>query len=227
MSRRKRGFTLVEMLVVIFIGSIVITMLGGVFIRAALSTRKEVSRATRTISARHIMERMVRDVQSAYAFPADQSGRVLFTGENHVFPGGHADKLTLIRPKLNEVYPVSLERVVYEVRQEEEEEEEQGGQIIYSSRQPFGGAGQTREIALGFSEPNTIMRLNLMYQARQGGQWEESWDGVRGLPNAVKIMLRISDKQNPGAVRFETTVQMPGRQGALAAADAGVSGATP
>jgi len=166
----------------------------------------------------------VRDVQSAYAFPADQSGRVLFTGENNVFPGGHADKLTLIRPKLNEVYPVSLERVVYEVRQEEEE---QGGQIIYSSRQPLGGEGEKRENALGFSEPNTIMRLNLKYQARQGGQWEESWDGTRGLPHAVRIMIRISDKQNPGAVRFETTVQMPGRQVALAAADAGVSGATP
>lgn len=201
-----RGFTLVEMLVVVFIGVVIFTLVASAMIGSSKIGRKHMNRAARSMSARIVLEQMTRDIESAFAWRDPQGQGVVFYGVDRELQGP-ADHLTLVRPRLEAPVPNELEKVTYEVRQFDSE----GGprQLLVASRQPLkSGEAPGSEKRLGLPDQRTNIKMDLYYLG-DTGEWQPSWDGAsQGLPGAVWIRLEAEDRLVEGPVRFETVVRI-------------------
>ncbi len=197
-----RGFTLVEMLVVVFIGVVIFTLVASAMISSSKISRKHMNRAARSMTARIILEQMTRDIESAFAWRDPQGGGVVFQGVNRELQGP-ADLLTLVRPRV----PNELEKVTYEVKQFDSEDGPR--QLLVTSRQALkSGEAAGSEKKLGLPDRGTRITLDLQYRGG-AGEWQPSWDGAsQGLPSAVRIQLEADDTLVEGPVRFETVVRI-------------------
>jgi prepilin-type N-terminal cleavage/methylation domain-containing protein len=201
-----RGFTLVEMLVVVFIGVVIFTLVASAMIGSSKISRKHMNRAARSMTARIILEQMTRDIESAFAWRDPQGGGVVFQGVDRELQGP-ADLLTLVRPRLEAPVPNELEKVTYEVKQFDSADGPR--QLLVTSRQALkSGEAAGSEKKLGLPDQGTQIKLDLQYRGG-AGEWQPSWDGAsQGLPSAVRIQLEADDTRVEGPVRFETVVRI-------------------
>lgn len=203
-----RGLTLLELVVVIFIAVVIFALAGGAMIRTMRVSRMEVNQMGRVMTARLVMEQLVRDIESAFPYRSPETGALLFRGVDAQLEHGAADQLTLVRPKLGAPVPTELERVTYDVRLREDERGSQ--QIVLSSREPLGRLTAVREDVLGLMEPTSNVLLNLEYLSSgpEGPVWSAAWESNAALPEAVRVRLEVTDTQVPGGVELETVVYL-------------------
>ena len=207
-ARASSGFTLLELLVVVLIAVVVFALAGGGLIRTMRASRSEINRMGRVMTARLVMEQLVRDLESAFPYRSPETGAIVFRGVDTRLEHGAADQLTLIRPKLGSPVPTELERVTYYVRLREHAQGTQ--QIVVSSRDPVGRPTAVREVVLGLVEPTSNIGLDLEYRSSgpEGPVWISAWEQQDELPEAVRVHLEVTDARVPGAVEFETVVYL-------------------
>jgi len=208
-SQRRRqglGFTVLEMMVVIFLAVILFALAGGGLIRTMRISRDEINRTSRVMTARLVMERLARDIESAFPYRSPETGEIVFTGADAALEYGPADQLTLVRPRLGAPVPKELERVTYYVRLRETDRGTQ--QVVISSRDPVGRPTAVREVVLGLVEPSSNVALDLQYltSGPEGEVWSPAWEDGQRLPDAVKVHLEVTDRRMPGVIEFETIV---------------------
>ena len=206
---RRRGFTLAEMMVVIAVGTIVFALAAQAMIQTVRSSNREMSRMTRSMSARLVMERMARDIESSFAVRAPQATELLFSGTDNKLGDLSADRLTLTRPRLGAGVPNELERVTYEVK--ERTTREQGShQVIALQRDILNANGELtvegNPTILGLPEATADFELELQYLTSRSGapDWRSSWQRETRLPAAVKIHLSVHDSKSENPIQLET-----------------------
>lgn len=201
----RHGFTLLETLVVLFVGVIIFIVAGGAMVRTMLAGRNEINRMARTMTARLILEQMTRDIESAFPFESEPGGGIFFQGINQTLDEGAADELTLVRPRLGAALPTELERITYRV------ERRDNRPVIVRSQSALPQSPEPpREILLGLPESTTQLSLNLEYQTvtEQGAQWLPDWNDPVRLPDAVRIQVEVSDQHISGTVAFEVVARV-------------------
>lgn len=197
---------MLEVLVVVFVGTVLFALVGGAMVRTLRSSRQETNRMTRMMTARLVMEHLTRDLESAYPYRSPGTGQILFEGVDRATERGAADGITLLRPRLGAPVPNELEKVMYGV--EEVSTTNGSHQVVVCRRTPLGSGAESRELTLGLPEPSADLKLNLEYLSPgpQGLQWTPGWEAGRGLPRAVKVKLEVTDRRMAGPVELESVV---------------------
>ena len=194
-SRQRSAFTVLELLIALALVVVVFTLVGGILKQTIRTSKREISRTTRTMAARLILEQVASDVQSSFPL-RDPAGNVLFESRDGSSEFGPADSVSLIRPAQEAVLPTVLEKVVYRIRSEETPGD--GQQVLIVARggiQSVTRMAEMREKAIGLPGAESQVALELEFLARQEGQpvWRKQWmDEVR-LPEAVKVRVSVGD----------------------------------
>jgi general secretion pathway protein J len=216
-----RGFTLLEILVAIFIFGVILSTIYTSYTRTFRNVEETQSRAEIDHMARIALERIVEDLESVYASErtgnsgseADVEDPSRFVGEDAEVDGRSADTLRF----LSRAHVVLEEggettgaaKIIYEVRQSEEEQ----GFLLYRSDTPELEERPTGE-AGGVLLCEGLYSLNFIYYD-DNGDAHESWDSTmestkNTLPSRISIQLEFVNRLDPeGPLRFQAGVVLP------------------
>lgn len=221
-SKDQGGFTLLEILLAIFIFTIVLSTLYTAYTGTFRNIDETESQAEIYRMARIALERIVEDLESAYISPwavgleteEKTPNYPAFVGETTEINGRRADTLRFVsRAHLvfdDEGKEATVAQIVYDVRQSEEEEE---GFVLYRSdtllfeERPGEGVG-------GLVLCDGLHALNFTYYDAEGRQYDR-WDSAQEefkdrLPIMVSIVLEFVDKRDPEApLKFTTSAVLP------------------
>jgi general secretion pathway protein J len=207
---QRSGFTLLEILVAMFILAIVLSTIFGIFSETLKNINHAESQADIYQMARVALKIMNEDLEGSLI-----SGTRSFSGQDEEIDGRDADFLSFFSTN-----HVSFEEpgkgsgnagISFYVLEKEEEEEK--GLVLYRSdilerkqapEEKTGGAVLCED----------LHSVNFMYYNSDGDEYD-SWDSTDGqykdkLPSMVTIRLEFLDKSNPEApLRFETGSALP------------------
>jgi general secretion pathway protein J len=210
---QRSGFTLLEILVAMFILAIVLTTIFGTFSETLKNINHAESQADIYQMARVALKIMNEDLEGSLI-----SSTRIFSGQDEEIDGRDADFLSFFSTN-----HVSFEEPgkgsgnagisFYVLEKEEEQEEEEKGLILY--RSDILEREQVSEDKTGGAVLcEGLHSVNFMYYNSDGDEYD-SWDSSDGqymgkLPSMVTIRLEFLDKSNPEApLRFETGTAPP------------------
>ena len=220
--RGRQGFTLLEILLAMFIFSIVLSTLYAAYTGTFRNVDETESQADIYRMARIALERIAEDLESAYIPPwavvTESEGKTpqspAFVGRTAQISDRRADTLMFIsRAHLvfdEEEVDTTVARISYEVRQSAEDEEVF---VLYRSDIP-GFEEQPEERAGGLVLCDGLHAVDFTYYDDKGRRydgWDSSNEESRDrLPVMVSIVLEFVDKRNPGApLKFVSGVVLP------------------
>ena len=221
-KKNKNGFTLIEVLLAVFIFAVVISLIftaytGSIRVMNSTDSQADVSRM-----ASIALERMTEDLESisisTWIKPGDTanssglSGR--FFGENDEIDGMSADRIRFLskaRVIFDEQHPKGgTVEISYYLKQDEEEQ----GLILYRSETSTFEASPEQGTG-GLEVCRGIKSLEITYLNGEGETVEE-WDSTSlennpFLPRVVSIILSFWDRTGEEAsiYPFRTSVALP------------------
>lgn len=218
-SMRDNGFTLFEILITLFIFSVVVSVIFTAYSGAFRIMDETTGTAEVYDQARIALERMCEDLASLYvpgtetvAGKRREKDRILFSGEPSEAGDPAFDTLTflsLAHIDFDRVPPVPQPaEIVYYVRQND-----QGTPVLYRSdtpmfkEKPVEGTG-------GLPLCEGVAAIHFTYYDAQGGA-HKRWDAAEGksgrqIPSRVSISLTLKREWNPEApLDFSTGVAIP------------------
>lgn len=188
-NRSRAGLTLVEILVVLAIGSVVGALAVSLLVQAQSSMQQQNSKADRVNAARFVLNDMARSLESAYPYPGAEGIR--FTAVNGE---GGQDSLTLVIPIRDEQRVLAFQEISYSV-----ETDTSGFPRIRKQRRLLPD-GTPAHAPLGVDINAALpIRAELELQYRptaRTGEWQDEWTG-NGLPGEVKVVVRYVDERYP------------------------------
>ena len=217
------GFTLAEILIAIFIFSIVLIMIYTSYTGTFRVVGETESQAEIYRMARIAMERMIEDLESTYVPKSEKNAQpekdpmqlVQFVGEDQEIGGRRADTLRFIsRASLNlsgDDDDTGKTEIAYYVKENE------GGEdfILYRSDRPmFEGGSLLKEESDGLVLCEGLVSVNFTYYEEKGEPLE-NWDSTIGerkstVPQIVSIFLELANQQDPETpLQFMTSVSLP------------------
>lgn len=212
-----KGFTLLEIVIAIFIFAIVMTTLLGSF-RAVFSSTKAVdSRAAIFDTARNCLNRMVLDLKSLYVSqpPIFRVADIDDPPDPHRIEGRAADAFDTDYPKLRftSLAHVGFEKdirkgiaeIVYYVAQTED------NRHVLRRKDSLYPYPEFEESGLDPILCDAIVALEFTYYDTEGTEFNE-WDSESeefgyATPNAIGIRIKIGDLSD--AEEFETRIVLP------------------
>ena len=218
----RKGFTLLEILMAIFIFSIVLSILYATYTGTFRNIDETESQAEIYRMARIALERMVEDLESAYLShrqsdleSEEESLRSTeFVGEATEIDDRSADTLRFLsRAHLvfdQEDKEAGIAQIAYEVRQSAEEE---ASFVLYRSDTPGFEEGP-EEGTGGLVLCEDLYAINFTYyddKGREHDRWDSTNEEFEGkLPVMVSIVLEFVNRANPKApLKFMTGVALP------------------
>jgi general secretion pathway protein J len=220
--RKRKGFTLLEILLAFFIFSIVLTTLYTAYSGTFRNIDLAESQSDAYQMARIALGRMIEDLESTYVTPPVEDQESVeespwsteFVGESDEIDGRSADTLRFFSTAHlvfdEEDKEVGIARITYSVR-EGEEEDEAGFDLYRSDR---SGLEQGEEEDGGLILCEGVHAIDLIYYDDREKAYE-SWDSSEmeergGLPVRISIVLELVNKANPEApLKFVTGVALP------------------
>ena len=225
--RNQRAFTLLEVLVALFIFAIVLSTLYAAYIGTFKNIEETESQADIYEMARIALERMVEDLESVY-MPQSQSeeaseekeetsSQIQFEGTIAEVNGRRADSLRFIS-RAHLVFDEDEKRagtaeVAYYVTEGNEEEEEEEGLTLYRSDTPSFEQSQASGTG-GWVLCDRLYSVQFSYHDNEGDS-HDSWeatgeDDENRLPSAVSILLEFINPADPESpIKFMTRVALP------------------
>lgn len=220
------GFTLLEVLIAMFIFAIVLTTLYTAFTGTFRNIEETESQADLYQMARIVLERMTEDLESVYMAPrkkdsgeeevVDQPTR--FVGTMTEIEGRRLDTVRFASKahiffNAEEPYAGTSE-IVYYVRENSEEE---GGFTLYRSDK--ANFGQSEEEGTGgWILSDRLHAIRFTYYDEEGEAYD-GWDSTDDtfkdkLPSGISILLELANRTNPESpVKFMTGVTLPMSRG--------------
>lgn len=196
MKKSSRGFTLIEVLLAILIGSLVLTSVYGIFSSVSRTRNRFEAEGNLYHQARIFFDRISGELSSLRLSPV---------GEEAAFSSGKTVageiffefNTELVSPLLQQHGGIS--RVRYEVQQEEE------SAVLLRSEQVLLAD-------LAASEPLHFIADLRTFQVRYfyRGRWHESWSG-KNPPEIVEITLEL--KNDDRVIPFRSSFVLPGVRG--------------
>lgn len=220
--RGRGGFTLLEILLAMFIFSIVLSILYAAYTGTFRNVDETESQADIYRMARIALERIAEDLESAYIPPwavvTEPEGKTpppaAFVGQTAQISDRRADTLTFIsRAHLvfdEEEVDTTVAWISYDVRQSAEDEEVF---VLYRSDIP-GFEEQPEQRGGGFVLCDGLHAVDFTYYDAEGRVYD-GWDSTNQefkdrLPAMVSIVLEFVDKRNPEApLKFVSGVVLP------------------
>ena len=220
-TRRISGFTLLEILVAMFIVGIVPSTIFTIF----TSTIKNISHAESQAGiyqmGRVALLRIQEDLECSRILEGDDilpdeetdSISMNFSGKNKTIDDKDADTLSFLSTKHlsmdDEDNNPGLARIIYYVKENDQEQ----GLALYRvdiperEQPPEDGTG-------GLILCEGLHSVNLLYYNSDGDEyetWDSSEEEFKGkLPSMVAIQLHFMDKSNPEEpFKFETSIALP------------------
>jgi prepilin-type N-terminal cleavage/methylation domain-containing protein len=221
-SKKNSGFTLIEILIAIFIFAVVLTTIYTSYTGTFRIVDDTESQAEIYRMARIALERMLEDLESVYILKNPETGRPeeshrpsQFVGEDMEIKGRYADTLRFTsRAHINlsgeEQDPGTVE-IGYYVKENDEGDDF----VLYRSERPvFEEAFPAEEETGGLVLCERLVSVNFTYH-EENGEVRESWDSASDafkdkLPKMVSISLEFVNDSDPEApFRFMTSVAFP------------------
>jgi general secretion pathway protein J len=225
-TTHSEGFTLLEVLIAMFIFSVVLTTLYTAYTGTFRNIERTESQADLYQMARIVLERMTEDLESVYMVSqkepsddeeeTDQPAR--FVGTMSEIEGRRMDGLRFASKAhiffdVEEPYAGTAE-IVYYVKENSEEE---GRFILYRSDK--ANFGQSEEEGTGgWILCDSLHAIQFTYYDEEGGA-HDVWDSTEEtfkdkLPSGVSIILELANRTDPEAtVKFMTGVTLPMSRG--------------
>jgi general secretion pathway protein J len=220
-SKGSGGFTLLEILIAIFIFSIVFSTIFIAYTGTIRVSGETESSAGVYGMARIALERMREDLESVYVSKSkkktgEQKGTIYptpFVGEDKEIGGRPADTLNFVS-RGHLVFDgggenFDLARITYYVKKDERGE----GLVLYRVDTPV--IGQIPEKGTGgLALCEGLSSINLIYHDSSGNRqdgWNSTGDDLnKGLPSMVSIMLELRNPSDPERpFRFMSGVALP------------------
>ncbi|HTE19143.1 MAG TPA: prepilin-type N-terminal cleavage/methylation domain-containing protein [Armatimonadota bacterium] len=192
--RRRRGLTLLEVLVAMVLGAIVITLASQVFV-ATLRGRDRIRQSTSNLGAlRRAYETISRDMHSASVPPDDSGLQFGLTAS----PAAGASSVLQLAAVVGD--PLLAGRAANEtslVQYAVAEDPVSGQPTLWRHETPYpvpdaassGGSDDTRSVML---LPGVSGASYAFYSSEQK-DWVDSWDGQAGLPTSIRIDLGVME----------------------------------
>ena len=186
-SKRSKGFTLVEVLVAISIFALAISSIYGVFTSiSATKDRLDLNSETYH-QARVILDRIGREIHGVYVHNAD---------EESILQGGFDEKGQLFF-ELSTTATISLNidgvgfvSVRYELI--EDPESDDGRYVILRTERPLGGS-KSRQDFPAIRMATGIKNLRVRYFSEK--TWQNQWnDKLQGFPEMLEVLITAYDK---------------------------------
>ena len=191
---RRRGMTLLEVLVAMVLGAIVLTLAAQVFV-ATLQGRDRIRQSTSNLDAlRRAYETISRDMHSA-TVPPDDSGLQFGLAAS---PAAGASNVLQFASVVGE--PLLAGRAANEtslVQYAVAEDPDSGRPTLWRYETPYpvpdgattGGSDDTRAVKL---LPGVTGASYAFYSPEQT-DWVDSWEGQTGLPTSIRLDLAVTE----------------------------------
>jgi general secretion pathway protein J len=221
--RKRKGFTLLEILLAFFIFSIVLTTLYTAYSGTFRNIDQAESQLASYQMARITLERMIEDLESTYFAPLVEDQEPV---EESLWPTEFVGKSDEIDGQILRFFSTAhlvfdeedketgIAQITYSLRAREEEEET-GFDLYRSDR---SGLEQEEEEDGGLILCEGVYAINLIYYDDRD-RAHESWDSSEiekegRLPVRISIVLELVNKANPEApLKFVTGVALPMAKG--------------
>lgn len=197
-TRRRSGMTLIEVMVAMAMFAVVATLIYGGFAQTARAKRNLEAQLDRYHEIRVAMERMVRELSSAYVSthlnrtPALQGMRTTFVGKD----SGFGDRIDFTSMSHMRVYRDAKESDQNEISYFLTDAPSGDGQVLARRMQPRPDdepqEGGRVEVLV-----DDVLEFDLEYLDPVNWEWVSDWDAVTGisqtnrLPKQVKISLTV------------------------------------
>jgi general secretion pathway protein J len=178
-TRRTRGFTLVEVLIALaIVGALLVIAFGGM--RVALAAwRQGEDRAEAYQHVRGVALSLARTVGSAYPYKGPRAE----APESVTLFFGSDTRLEFVAQSPPAPFPVPIAFAAVVVTLDESAE--RPGLVVRQRALPNRNPFTDAEVA--FHDP-TVTELKLQY-LDESGSWQDAWDGTNAMPRAVRITL--------------------------------------
>jgi prepilin-type N-terminal cleavage/methylation domain-containing protein len=204
----EEGFTLLEILIAVFIFSIILYVIYASYTGTFRIMDDTESQADVYGRARIALERMVEDLGSAYL-----SDQAEFRGEDKELDGRHVDALDFVSRAHLGLDEADTDDGPVEISYHVEESADGEGLILYRSQMVSADTGK-EEGQAGWVLCEDLYSLNFTYYD-ENGEMHDSWDtkdpDLKGrLPAMVSIVLeigKVSEGSEP--LKFMTGVVLP------------------
>lgn len=216
---RQRGLTLVEVLVSVAILAMIATLIYGVFDSLSRGKKGEAERGDRARQARAALDRMAREMTSAYLTfhtppPALQTRVVAFIGKN----GSPNDRVDFASFAHWRVDKDSRESDQAEIGFFALPDPDKDGKVDLVRREqaPLDQDPQRGGVVSVLCE--NIESFDVRYFDPTTGQWLETWDTIQltgqqnRLPLEVKITLVLKDLPAGMQAKYVTKLMLPIQQ---------------
>lgn len=220
-TKRISGFTLLEILVAMFILGIVLSTIFTIFTGTIKNITYAESQADIYQMARVALERIQEDLECSLILKEDETlgdegdspGPGIFSGKNETVDDRDADSLSFLSSKHlsmdHEDNDPGLAIITFYVKENDEEE---GLDLYRTDVSEREQAPEEKTGGLILCEG--LHSVNLMYYDSNGDEYE-SWDSSEGefkdrLPAMVSIQLKFLDESNPEEpLKFGTAIALP------------------
>ena len=197
---RRRGFTLLEVLVAASLAGVLVFLTGTVVI-AAMRSRDRVREVGGNLTAlRRAHETITRDLHSAIV-PPDDSGLQFGLTTTGAGQGTNVLQFAAIvsEPLLAGRQANETALVQYSIA----EDPRTGVPTLWRHETPYpipeGTDSANNEEARALPILTGVTGAAYLFYSPTDANWIETWDGMTGLPTAIRIDLVFGDLQNPDA----------------------------
>ncbi len=199
----QRGFTLIEVLLVITILAIVMSSLYGIFSSVSRAKERLDSDSESYHRARVIFDRLGREIHGAYY----KSG----VGDSHFKGGINEEDRFYLDFSTTAVSPLSIEgtgfATIAYLLDEDPEAESEDELVLLRTEQPLLSRNRVDSQPQALRLAPGILSMSASFYAN--GAWQKSWDSASaGLPERVRIELHVRDSRGED-VPFLTTFRLP------------------
>ena len=211
------GFTVIEILVAIFLGSLVLGTLYGAY-SMVVNTTENYSRVSDVYqTGRIVLDTVSREISGAFQ-PLAAEDEIMFLGEDEWYRGSESDRLSLVSTTLirgDETYTGydNFEIIYYRGAGEKDG-------LLYTQTTPFYDLEEPFSERIVRLTGGEIMAENIRaldFKYFDGLEWYDEWipaaeeeaDGPVGLPRAVRITLAVGLPGEEDPARFTTVAYLP------------------
>jgi len=201
-ATRSRGFTLIEVLVVIAITAIVLSSIYGIFTSISRVKDRLDDDSETYHRARVIFDRLGREIHGAYYNARNRDSRLRggVNDENNFF----------LELSTTAVSPLSIEGTGFSLVSyvlEADPDSDQQDKILWRTERPLLTENQNDTAPRAMRLAPGIAFMQVRFYA--SGSWQENWDSASaGLPELVEIELRVSATDGV-LVPFRTAFKLP------------------